>query len=266
MSGPLVKNHSKPQNGKAILCSTENCVPIVVPGLATGSARAQVRVPHRYRRTRLMTPRQVQQPNASDDTSVPASGNRLRNVPEWKEEFTENLEDKEVPASWDTPASTSQDSVSERPQKSGIEKSTVFILTSRKTEIAKSARDQRLQGLLAGSALAMQYLGQKTIVAVITADHEVLHERGESRNNHRYAVVVQDLATHWIQSYPCRTKTSQETERSLRKFLDPSEKPKVIYTDNSLECGKSCEDLSWNHRTSTLDPRQMALLKDRYAE
>ena len=28
-------------------------------------------------------------------------------------------------------------------------------------------------------------------------------------------------------------------------------KPKVIYMDNSLEFGKSCEDLSWNHRTST---------------
>ena len=46
-------------------------------------------------------------------------------------------------------------------------------------------------------------------------------------------------------------KTSQETEWSLRKFLEPSEKPKIIYTDNSLEFGKSCEDLSWNDRTST---------------
>ena len=63
--------------------------------------------------------------------------------------------------------------------------------------------------------------------------------------------MVQDLATQRIQSYPCKTKTSQETERSLRKFLEPSEKPKVTCTDNSLECGKSCEDLSWNHCTST---------------
>ena len=36
-----------------------------------------------------------------------------------------------------------------------------------------------------------------------------------------------------------------------RKFLQPSEKPKVIKTDNSLEFGKACEDLSWNHCTST---------------
>ena len=28
-------------------------------------------------------------------------------------------------------------------------------------------------------------------------------------------------------------------------------KPKVIYTDNSLEFGNSCEESSWNHCTST---------------
>ena len=61
--------------------------------------------------------------------------------------------------------------------------------------------------------------------------------------------MVQDLATQWIQSN--KTKTSRETQRSLQKFLGPNRKPKVIYTDNSLEFGKVCEDLSWNHCTST---------------
>ena len=86
---------------------------------------------------------------------------------------------------------------------------------------------------------------------LITADHKVLSEGCESRNNHRYAVVVQDLATQWIQSYPSKTKISQETQRSLQKFLEPDRKPEVIYTDNYLEFGKACEDLSWNHCTST---------------
>ena len=58
------------------------------------------------------------------------------------------------------------------------------------------------------------------------------------------------IATKWIQAYPCKTKTSQETQRSLQKFLEPERKPEVIYTDNSLEFGKACEDLSWNHCTS----------------
>ena len=39
---------------------------------------------------------------------------------------------------------------------------------------------------------------------LITADNKVLSEESESRNNHRYAVVVQDLAT-------------QETQKSLIK-------------------------------------------------
>ena len=49
----------------------------------------------------------------------------------------------------------------------------------------------------------------------------------------------------------CETKTSQETERTLQNFLEPSRKPKVIYTDNSFEIGKACEDLSCNRCTST---------------
>ena len=63
--------------------------------------------------------------------------------------------------------------------------------------------------------------------------------------------MVQDLATQWIQAYLCKTKNSQETEKSLQKFLEPNRKPRVIYTDNSLEFGKACEDLSSNHCTST---------------
>ena len=46
---------------------------------------------------------------------------------------------------------------------------------------------------------------------LITADHMVPSDNCESRNNYRYAVVVQDLATQWIQPYPCKKQTSQET-------------------------------------------------------
>ena len=70
---------------------------------------------------------------------------------------------------------------------------------------------------------------QKMFGDLKTADHKVLNEGSESRNNHRYAVVVQDLATQWIQSYPCKNKNSQETEKSLQKFLEPSQKPKVFF-------------------------------------
>ena len=101
-------------------------------------------------------------------------------------------------------------------------------------------------------------------VDLITADHKVLSEGCESRDNHRYAVVVQDLATRWIQSYPCKTKSSHETERSLLKFLEPSQKAK-----SSLY-----GQVHWNLENLVkiyhgliepqhlIDPRQMASLKE----
>ena len=103
---------------------------------------------------------------------------------------------------------------------------------------------------------------------LITADHKVPSDNCESRNNHRYAVVVQDLATQWDPGVSVRkTKTSQETQRSLQKFLEPERKPKVIYTDNSLEFGQACEDLPRiivrQHHT---DQKKMGLLKEQCAE
>ena len=50
-----------------------------------------------------------------------------------------------------------------------------------------------------------------------TAEHKILNEGCESRNNHRHAVVVQVLASQWN---PYQTKTSQKTEKNLRKFTE----------------------------------------------
>ena len=111
-----------------------------------------------------------------------------------------------------------------------------------RTKITRAPCRRRIGGAVPGA---------ENFGDLITADHQVLSESCESRNNHRYAIAVQDLATQWIQSYPGKTKTSQETQRTLQKFLEPDRKPKVIYTDNCLEFGKACEDLSWNHCTST---------------
>ena len=52
---------------------------------------------------------------------------------------------------------------------------------------------------------------------LITADHKVLSDNCESRNNHRYAVVVQDLATQWIQAYPCKNKNFTRNPEKLAK-------------------------------------------------
>ena len=48
---------------------------------------------------------------------------------------------------------------------------------------------------------------------LITADQKVLSDNFESRNNHRYAVVVQDLSTQWIQAYPCKKQKLHKKPR-----------------------------------------------------
>ena len=48
-----------------------------------------------------------------------------------------------------------------------------------------------------------------------------------------------------------QNKNFTGNSKKLAQLLGADRKPKVIYTDNSLEFGKSCEDLSWNHCTST---------------
>ena len=160
--------------------------------------------------------------------------------------------DDEVPERRDSHASSSHEvslePTSKRREDLGKHSVYTHFLTDRNCEICQRSKNyqgpcRRRNGGAVPRAENFGYL--------ITADHKVLSENSESRNNHRYAVVVQDLATQWIQLYPCRTETSQETQRSLQEFLEPDRKPRVIYTENSLEFGKACEDLSWNHCTST---------------
>ena len=77
--------------------------------------------------------------------------------------------------------------------------STAFLLISLKTEIARSVRGPKLQGprvrrCNGGAVPRAENFGDLT-----TADNKVLSDTCEFRNNHRYAIVVQDLATQWIE-------------------------------------------------------------------
>ena len=173
-------------------------------------------------------------------------------IPEWLQELRENLLDDRVPKHRDSHASSSHEpSLEPTPSRSAdLGKHSVYthFPKDRNCEICQRTKITRApcRRRNGGAVPRAEMFGD-----LITADHKVPSEGCESRNNHRYAVVVQDLATQWIQSYPCKTKTSQETQRSLQKFLEPIRNPKVMYTDNSFKFGKSCADLSWNHCTST---------------
>ena len=48
-----------------------------------------------------------------------------------------------------------------------------------------------------------------------------------------------------------KQKLLRKHQGACKSSWNPNRKPKVIYTDNSLEFGKACQDLSWNHCTST---------------
>ena len=55
-----------------------------------------------------------------------------------------------------------------------------------------------------------------------TAYHKGLNEDLEPRLHHRDAVIVQDLATHWIQSYPYKIKSAQEKHSYVQKKTQES--------------------------------------------
>ena len=186
------------------------------------------------------------------ETTIELGNPLYSEIPEWLQEFRENLVDDEIPVQGDSHASSSHEESLEptfkRREDLGNHSVYTHFPKDRHCEICQRTKITRApcRRRNGGAVPRAENFGD-----LITADHKVLSDNCESRNNHRYAVVVQDLATRWVQSYPCKTKTSQETQRSLRKFLEPDRKPKVIYTDNSLEFDKTCEDLSWNHCTST---------------
>ena len=125
-------------------------------------------------------------------------------------------------------------------------------LTSQKTEIAKSACEPKMTRSSCRRRTGEAPPRAEEFCGLITADRKVLSKEGESRNNHQYAVVVQDLATQWIQSYPCETKIHRRRKRVGKSFSGRHTSKVFFFSDNSLEFGKSCEDLSWNHRISTL--------------
>ena len=198
----------------------------------------------------LTKPIKNPKPNKNESHELERRDPFCSEIPEWLQEFRENLVDDRVPEHRDSHARSSHEPSLEPMRSVDLGKHCIH------THFPKDRNCEICQRNKITRAPCRRRTGRIVLRAekfgdLITADHKVLSEGCESRNNHRYAVVVQDLATQWIQAYPCKTKTSQETQRSLQKFLEPERKPKVTHTDNSLEFGKACEDLSWNHCTST---------------
>ena len=97
------------QNGETISCRTDNVVPLVVPGLSssTGTSSFSTSIPQDSPSKSPETDRsdahapgdwgpKIQKQNKEKNGSRD-SDDRMRDPPEWLEEFADNLEDTETP-------------------------------------------------------------------------------------------------------------------------------------------------------------------------
>ena len=143
-------------------------------------------------------------------------------IPEWLQEFTKFLVDEEIPLQGGSHASSSHEvslePTTKRREDLGKHNENTHFPKDHNCEICKRTKITR--------APCRRRNGEAVPRAVnfgdlITADHKVLSDNCESRNNHRYAVVVQDLATQWIQTYPCRTKLHKKPREACKSSWNP---------------------------------------------
>ena len=163
----------------------------------------------------MTKPTKNPKPNENEDHDLEQSDPLYSEIPEWLQEIREKLVDDRVSEHRDSHASSSHElslePTSTRSEDLGKHSVYTHFPKDRNCEICQRTNITRAPGRRrnGGAVLRAEFFGD-----LITADHKVLSESRESRNNDRYAIVVQDLATQWIQAYPRKTKTSQETQRS----------------------------------------------------
>ena len=148
-------------------------------------------------------------------------------IPEWLQEFRENLVDDEIPLQGGSHASSSHEAslepTTKRREDLGKHNVHTHFPKDRNCEICKRTKITR--------APCRRRKGEAVPRAVnfgdlITADHKVLSDNCESRNNHRHAVVAQDLATQWIQAYPCKTQNFTRNPEKLAQIPGTREETK----------------------------------------
>ena len=186
------------------------------------------------------------------------------------QEFRENLADERVPEHRDSHATSSHElSLDPTPKRSeDLGKHSVYthFLKDRNCEICQE--DQNYKGHRAEDAMAEPVPRAEKFGDLRTADHKVLSGGSESRNNHQYAIVVQDLATQWIQSYPCK---KQKLHKKPREACQSSWSQQKSLKSSTLT-------IPWNLaklvkifpgiiiRQHHTDQKQMGLLKEQCAK
>ena len=88
--------------------------------------------------------------------------------------------------------------------------------------------------------------------ALLTADHAVIgSEEEHGRKGEKNTLMVLDVGTGWMSSYPARDRDADETFRSLQHAVGWKEKIDRFYTDNAGELVKAAKRLGWRHDLAT---------------
>ena len=173
-------------------------------------------------------------------------------IPEWLQEFRENVVDDEIPLQGGSHASSSHEAsfepTTKRREDLGKHNVYTHFPKDRNCEICERTKItrapmQKTQWRSRTSSCKLWWLdnsrSQGSQWQLWISKQSPICSRGAGSNHSMDPGVS------------VQKQNFTRPQRSLQKFLEPERKPKIIYTDNSLEFGKACEDLSWNHWTST---------------
>ena len=210
----------------------------------------------------------IPKPNKKETTITRGNLCDDSEIPEWLQEFREILVDDEIPLQGGSHASSSHEAslepTTKRREDLGKHKVYTHFPKDRNCEICKRTKITR--------APCRRRKGEAVPRAdnfgdLITADHKVLSDNCESRNNHRYAVVVQDLATQWIQAYPCKNKLHKKPREACKSSWNPRGNQKSFTLTipwNSAKLVKISPGII--ARLHHIDRRLMVLRKEQCAE
>ena len=189
-------------------------------------------------------------------------------IPEWLQEFRENLVDDEIPLQGGSHASSSHEAslepITKRREDLGKHSVYTHFPKDGNFEICKRTKITRAPCRRRKSEAVPRAVNFGDL---ITADHKVLSDNCESRNNHRYAVVVQDLATQWIQAYPCKKQLHKKPREACKSSWNPTGNQKSFTLTipwNSEKLVKIFPGII--ARLHHIDRRLMVLRKEQCAE
>ena len=179
---------------------------------------------------------QIPKPNKKETTIERSNLCDDPEIPEWLQEFKENLVDDEIPLQGGSHASSSHEAslepTTKRREELGKHSVYTHFLEDRNCQICQRTKITR--------APCTRRNGEAVPRAdnfgdLITADHKVLSDNCESRNNHRYAIVVRgmllqffNLVLHW-NTVPAAWKISTVVPTRVGSKLPLSASSRLVW-------------------------------------